>query len=133
MKKLTILTTIAASLILSACHPSAQKETTTDDAVLQKTPGISTATDSVMVCKGYLIMGHEAYSFTPEKDTVTYWVIDRSEELKKHYEAALPVNAKPYTPVPAELKIKKLGPSDEGFASEYDGVIEIHEIIHVGK
>lgn len=78
-------------------------------------------------------MGHEAYSFTPEKDTVTYWVIDQTGELKKCYETALPQNARPYTPVPAELKIKILGPLDEGFAAEYDGAIEVKEIIHVGK
>lgn len=123
MKKLTILIAIMTSLVLSACHPSTKKETTS----------CSITSDSIVICKGKLIMGHEAYSFTPEKDSVTYWVIDRSGELKKYYEAALPANAQPYTSVPAELKIKKLGPSEEGFAAEYDGVIEVKEIIHVGK
>ena len=123
MKKTTALTTITASLILSACHPSVQKETNSNSII----------SDSTVICKGCLIMGHEAYSFTPEKDTVTYWVIDQTGELKKCYETALPQNARPYTPVPAELKIKILGPLDEGFAAEYDGAIEVKEIIHVGK
>lgn len=57
MKKLTILIAIMTSLVLSACHPSTKKETTS----------CSITSDSIVICKGKLIMGHEAYSFTPEK------------------------------------------------------------------
>lgn len=89
--------------------------------------------DSVVTCSGRLVMGHEAYSFTPDGDTLAYWVVDRSGELKKRYEAALPEGAEPYTPVSAELKVKLMGSSDEGFAAEYDGVVEVQEIIRVGK
>ena len=78
-------------------------------------------------------MGHEAYSFTPDGDTLSYWVVDRSGELKKRYEEVLPAGAEPYTPVSAELKVKMLGPSSEGFAAEYDGVVEVQAIIHVGE
>lgn len=77
-------------------------------------------------------MGHEAYSFTPEGDTLSYWVVDRSGELKQRYEAALPAGAQPYTPVSAELKVKMMGPSSEGFAADYDGVVEVQQIIRVG-
>ena len=77
-------------------------------------------------------MGHEAYSFTPEGDTLSYWVVDRSGELKKRYEAALPAGSQPYTPVSAELKVKMMGPSSEGFAADYDGVVEVLQIIRVG-
>lgn len=89
--------------------------------------------DSVLTCSGRLVMGHEACSFTPDGDTLAYWVIDRSGELKKLYEAALPEGAGPYTPVSAELKVRLMGPSDEGFAAEYDGVAEVEEIIRVGE
>lgn len=78
-------------------------------------------------------MGHEAYSFTPDGDTLSYWVVDRSGELKKRYEEALPADAKPYTPVSAELKVKMMEPSSEGFAAEYDGVVEVQAIIRVGE
>ena len=77
--------------------------------------------------------GHEAYSFTPDADTTAYWVVDKSGELKKRYEAALPSNAKPYTAIPAKLKVRIQGPSSEGFAAEYAGVMEVMEIEEVGE
>lgn len=89
--------------------------------------------DSIQVLHGQLIMGHEAYSFTPDADTTAYWVVDKSGELKKRYEAALPSDAKPYTAIPAKLKIRIQGPSSEGFAAEYAGVMEVMEIEEVGE
>lgn len=91
------------------------------------------STDSVQVLHGQLIMGHEAYSFTADGDTTAYWVIDKSGNLKNLYEAALPSTANPYTSVPAKLKVILKGPSSEGFAAEYDGVIEVLKILSVGK
>lgn len=78
-------------------------------------------------------MGHESYAFVPDGDTLAYWVVDRSGDLKKRYEEALPADAEPYTPVSAELKVKMMGPSSEGFAADYDGVVEVQEIIRVGE
>ncbi|WP_276865874.1 hypothetical protein [Mediterranea massiliensis] len=127
MKKQLILGIVSAGLCLAACRPSAQKQ---EGSVQQETSAVS---DSVVTCSGRLVMGHEAYSFTPDGDTLSYWVVDRSGELKKRYEEALPADAKPYTPVSAELKVKMMGPSSEGFAADYDGVVEIQEIIRVGE
>lgn len=118
---------MSAGLWLAACRPAAQKQ---EGAVPQETSAVS---DSVVTCSGRLVMGHEAYSFTPYGDTLSYWVVDRSGELKKRYEEALPAGAEPYTPVSAELKVKMLGPSSEGFAAEYDGVVEVQAIIRVGE
>ncbi len=127
MKKLTVLFVVSAGLWLAACRPAAQKQ---EGSVQQETSAVS---DSVVTCSGRLVMGHEAYSFTPDSDTLSYWVVDRSGELKKRYEEALPADAEPYTPVSAELKVKMMGPSSEGFAADYDGVVEIQEIIRVGE
>ena len=126
MKKLTVLCVVSAGLWLAACRPAAQKQ---EGSVQQETSAVS---DSVVTCSGRLVMGHEAYSFTPDGDTLSYWVVDRSGELKKRYEEALPADAKPYTPVSAELKVKMMGPSSEGFAADYDGVVEVLQIIRVG-
>ena len=87
--------------------------------------------DSIQVLHGQLIMGHEVYSFTPDADTTAYWVVDKSGKLKKRYEAALPSDAKPYTAIPAKLKVRIQGPSSEGFAAEYAGVMEVMEIKEV--
>lgn len=127
MKKLTVLFVVSAGLWLAACRPAAQKQ---EGSVQQETSAVS---DSVVTCSGRLVMGHEAYSFTPDGDTLSYWVVDRSGELKKRYEEVLPADAEPYTPVSAELKVKMLGPSSEGFAAEYDGVVEVQAIIRVGE
>lgn len=126
MKKLTVLFVVSAGLWLAACRPAAQKQ---EGSVQQETSAVS---DSVVTCSGRLVMGHEAYSFTPDGDTLSYWVVDRSGELKKRYEEALPADAQPYTPVSAELKVKMMGPSSEGFAADYDGVVEVQQIIRVG-
>lgn len=126
MKKQLILGIVSAGLCLAACRPAAQKQ----EGSVQE---VSAVSDSVVTCSGRLVMGHEACSFTPDGDTLSYWVVDRSGELEKRYEEALPAGAQPYTPVSAELKVKKTGPSSEGFAAEYDGVVEVQAIIRVGE
>lgn len=126
MKKLAVLFVVSAGLCMAACRPAAQKQ----EGNVQE---VSAVSDSVVTCSGRLVMGHEAYSFTPDGDTLSYWVVDRSGELKKRYEEALPAGAEPYTPVSAELKVKMMGPSSEGFAAEYDGVVEVQAIIRVGE
>ncbi|HIZ91506.1 MAG TPA: hypothetical protein H9807_05260 [Candidatus Bacteroides merdavium] len=126
MKKLAVLFVASASLCLAACHSDSQKS----DADVQE---VSLISDSVIICSGRLVMGHESYAFVPDGDTLAYWVVDRSGDLKKYYEEALPADAEPYTPVSAELKVKMMGPSSEGFAADYDGVVEIQEIIRVGE
>lgn len=126
MKKLAVLFVVSAGLCMAACRPAAQKQ----EGNVQE---VSAVSDSVVTCSGRLVMGHEAYSFTPDGDTLSYWVVDRSGELKKRYEEALPAGAEPYTPVSAELKVKMMGPSSEGFAADYDGVVEVQAIIRVGE
>ncbi|HJD94768.1 MAG TPA: hypothetical protein K8W07_07345 [Bacteroides togonis] len=126
MKKLAVLFVVSAGLCMAACRPAAQKQ----EGAVQE---VSAVSDSVITCSGRLVMGHEAYSFTPDGDTLSYWVVDRSGELKKRYEEALPAGAEPYTPVSAELKVKMMEPSSEGFAAEYDGVVEVQAIIRVGE
>lgn len=125
MKKQLILGIASACLCLTACRPAVQKQ----EGGVQEASAVS---DSVQTCKGRLILGHEACSFTPEGDTLSYWVVDRTGELEKRYKAALPADAQPYTPVSAELKVKKMAPATEGFAAEYDGVVEVQQIIRVG-
>ena len=125
MKKQLIVGIVSAGLCLAACRPAAQRQ----EADVQETSAVS---DSVITCSGRLVMGHEACSFTPDGDTLSYWVVDRSGELEQRYKEALPAGAQPYTPVSAELKVKKTGPSSEGFAADYDGVVEVQQIIRVG-
>lgn len=126
MKKQVFFFLAATALCLFSCRPSSRTLEAVN--VYEET----TVSDSVQTCKGRLILGHEACSFTPEGGTLSYWVVDRTGELEKRYKAALPADAQPYTSVSAELKVKKMAPATEGFAAEYDGVVEVQQIIRVG-
>ena len=121
-----ILIPLAGLCLLTACNPSSHQQT-------EKSVTQTVNTDSIQVVHGQLIMGHEAYSFTPDADTVAYWIIDKSGKLKKRYEAALPSGEKNYTAIPTRLKVRILGPTSEGFAAEYAGVMEVMEISGVGE
>lgn len=74
--------------------------------------------------KGELIIAHEVRSFVADGDTVCYWVIDKTGELYKQYDE-LTKGQKNGVPVHAELEVRDMGKSQEGFAAEYDGVYEV--------
>ncbi len=122
MKKIIYLLGLG---LLTACHSGTQKPT--ENAVQ------TVSTDSIQVLHGQLIIGHETQSFTADGDTTAYWINDPSGQLESQYKAALPPEASPYTAVPAQLKVHLKGPATEGFATEYDGVMEVVEILSVGK
>lgn len=124
MKKIIFL--FAGLSLLTACHSG--KQPPADSSGTQ-----AVSTDSILMLHGQLIMGHEAQSFTADGDTTAYWISDPSEQLEIQYKAALSPEAPPYTAVPAQLKVRLKGPATEGFAAEYDGVMEVVEILSVGK
>lgn len=128
MKKLVFMCIMSGCMGLTACNAFSKSGDNVSEEV-----AVPVVSDSIRICKGTLVIGHEVFSFMPEGDTLVYWVVDCSGELKKRYEAALAVDSEPYTPVPAKLKLKMLGPSSEGFAAQYDGVVEVQEIMMVGE
>lgn len=124
MKKIIFL--FAGLSLLSACHSGKQQPA--DSSGTQ-----AVSTDSLQVLHGQLIMGHETQSFTADGDSTAYWITDPSGQLETQYKAALSPEAPPYTSVPAQLKVRLKAPATEGFAAEYDGVMEVVEILSVGK
>ena len=88
--------------------------------------------DSVMLLRGRVVMAHEVRSFVPEGDTVEYWIVDRSGALEREYDRVTG-GQKNGSPAEAELKVRYKGPSDEGFAAEYEGVFEVVELVSIGK
>lgn len=123
MKKIIYL---FAFSLLASCGSGSQKPADSPEAQ-------AVASDSIQVLHGQLVMGHEAQSFTADGDTTAYWITDPSGQLETQYKAALPPETSPYTAVPAQLKVRLKGPATEGFAAEYDGVMEVVEILSVGK
>ena len=79
--------------------------------------------------KGELVIGHETRTFVACNDTTLYWVVDPSGKLLQEYDQATQGTRNGY-PAYAELQIKDMGPSGEGFAAQYAGV---YEVTGIGK
>lgn len=89
-------------------------------------------TTATTVIRGRVVFSHEVRAFTPEGDTTEYWLQDRGGALEEAYDR-LTGGVKNGTPVRAELRVRYLGPSDEGFAAEYAGVYRVMEIIRLER
>lgn len=89
-------------------------------------------TTAATVIRGRVVFSHEVRAFTPKGDTTEYWLQDRGGALEEAYDR-LTGGVKNGTPVRAELRVRYLGPSDEGFAAEYAGVYRVMEIIRLER
>ncbi len=79
--------------------------------------------------KGMIVFGHEVSSFAPCGSSKVFWINDLADgKLNKLYNEKVGENPTPYTPVAAELVLKKVEDAKDGFAAEYDGVVELIEI-----
>lgn len=88
--------------------------------------------DSLVTLRGRVVLAHEVRAFTPEGDTTEYWIVDRSGALERAYDSVTG-GQKNGKPAWAGLKVRYKGPSEEGFAAEYEGVFEVEEVISVDK
>ena len=137
-----ILLTAAAALLLAACGPGRPKSpgdkdsgTAVANTAPTATPAPATArfrVDSVVHLRGRVVLGHEVRAFIPEGDTVEYWIVDRSGALEREYDRKTG-GQKNGMPARVELKARYKGPSDEGFAADYEGVFDVVEILSVEK
>ncbi len=78
--------------------------------------------------KGLLVFGHEVASFSPINSSKVYWIYDKKGKLYKLYKRISGDNSAPYRPVIAKLMVKHKGQATEGFAEQYDGVLETLKI-----
>lgn len=82
--------------------------------------------------KGLITFGHEVRTFEPCGSAKVYWIKDLPDaKLSKMYQDKTNSQSAPYTPMMAELVLKNIGKAHEGFAEQYDGVLELVEIISV--
>ncbi len=77
--------------------------------------------------KGLLVLGHEVSSFIPFGSSKSYWVVGVDKQLSNKYYQIIEGKS-PYTPVVVELIVKDKGKAKEGFAEDYDSVLEIIKI-----
>lgn len=132
----------AALLLLAACGSGRPKSSETGESgtAVASTPPTETAVtaairfhvDSVSLLRGRVVLAHEVRAFIPEGDTVEYWIVDRSGALERAYDRVTD-GQKNGKPAWAELKVRYKGPSDEGFAADYEGVFEVEEVLSVEK
>ena len=78
--------------------------------------------------KGFLTFGHEVSEFMPCGSSKTYWISDSSGKLSNLYYNKVGKQITPYTPVIAELIVRNTGKATDGFAEQYESVLETIEI-----
>lgn len=74
--------------------------------------------------EGILNIGHEVRSLTIQGDTNDYWIKDKTGVLFQQYDS-ITQGVKNGQPVYAKLQIIDAGRSEEGFAKNYDKVLEV--------
>lgn len=132
---------LAGSVVafFAACGSAQQRGGTASSAPAEAAATTTEATvtdgyriDSLLTLRGRVVLAHEVRAFTPEGDTTEYWIIDRSGALERAYDRVTD-GQKNGKPARAELKVRYKGPSDEGFAADYEGVFDVEEVLSVEK
>jgi uncharacterized membrane protein len=82
-----------------------------------------------VIFKGMYTFGNEVNTFRDCSNQQTYWVNDSLGNLQKLYGKALQPLSYPYESVYAELKGYLAGKSTLGYASEYENVLVVTDII----
>ena len=81
---------------------------------------------------GKLTLGHEVRSFKPCGSEKSFWVSDKTGELKELYNE-LTAGKKPYTPIFAKIEFIDKGKAKEGFPADYESVYEVVDILKTRK
>ncbi len=120
-----------ATIIIQSCS-SPQKRVETSDSTTVTDSTVTAIEKIPVVFKGLYTFGHEVRSFrdcsSPQK---VYWVNDSIASLRDKYENTNRFPSYPYESVYAEVRGYLSGKSSLGFASEYENVLVVTEIIKV--
>lgn len=92
---------------------------------------ISEQSTSEQVMTGKLILGHEVAEFGPCNSDKSYWIEDETGQLEQQYRQTMASDAAAYTPVYALLKVIEKDRAEDGFASDYDGVMKVINIVEI--
>lgn len=88
--------------------------------------GFSAAPGKVL--RGIVTFAPERRTFQPEGDTTVYWLVDKSGFLQQKYVQS----DQPEWQVEAELEVKDIGKSEEGFGAAYGSTYQVLRIIKIG-
>lgn len=87
--------------------------------------GFSAAPGKVL--RGIVTFAPERRTFQPEGDTTVYWLVDKSGFLQQKYVQS----GQPEWQVEAELEVKDVGKSKEGFGAAYGSTYQVMRIVKV--
>lgn len=135
MKTYTLI--FISAIVIQSCSSPQQKVEITDSITIADS---TNKTDSVvkekinspLMFKGLYTYGNEVRTFRDCSGNKTvYWVVDSSASLQTRYKKTNRFPAYPYESVYAEVKGYLTGKSNMGYASEYENVLVVTEIIKV--
>ncbi len=125
------------AIIVQSCSRSQQRigmpdSTTVTDPVIAVDSTDTAIMKTPLVFKGLYTFGHEVRSFRDCRGSQTvYWVNDSIASLRDKYEKTNRFPSYPYESVYAEVRGYLAGKSSLGYASEYENVLVVTDIIKV--
>jgi len=127
----TCILIILAAMILQACG-NPQKQSNTVDSIEIVDTIAAHAGRTVSIFKGLYTFGNEVNTFQDcGGRQKVYWVSDSMASLREPYEKTNRFPSYPYESVYAEVKGYLTGKSNMGYASEYENMLVVTEIIKV--
>ena len=119
-----------SAIIFQACSNPEKQTETSDSTATRVSEEVSVDTTSTLF-KGFYIYGNEVSTFQDCGTRKTYWVNDSIVSLRTSYDKTNRFPAYPYESVYAEVKGYLSGKSKLGYASEYDNVLVVTDIVKV--
>lgn len=118
------------AVILFSCNsPQRKKEAKNSDSVKTKQLTSELIDKTPVVFKGLYTFGNEVSTLRDCGNQKTYWVNDSLASLRKPYEQTVQLLSYPYESVYAEIKGYLTGKSEKGYASEYENVLVVTDVI----
>lgn len=128
MRKSFLILTLTAFFVSCNTPPPINNQTDSVSAVVPDT--VSTAINKTPVTfTGMYTFGNEVNTLRDCSNQKTYWLNDSLASLRKAYEQTVQPLSYPYESVYAEVKGYLAGKSKLGYASEYENVLVVTEII----
>ena len=128
--------TQATADISASSEPAAAEQTSSSDAgsVAQSPASAASASvAAVTLVKGIYTWGPEVETFSPCNTNKTYWLEGSETMLAPLQEMALKkadAGNEAYQPIYVELQAAQAGKATDGFAADYDGLMQLHQVVH---
>ena len=117
-------------VLFLACNSRKASEEQTDSTQASLADSVPAPVDTTPVSfTGMYTLGNEVNTFRDCRSQVTYWVNDSLASMRKPYEETTRHLTYPYESIYAEVNGYLAGPSTLGYASEYDNVLVVTEVV----